>query len=235
MRDMSRHFSATYALAYKALKLRYYWESPHDELFRRHVRYFRSLNTSHAQAIWRYPNDYKHILVIRNPYDRLRSAYLDKFCGLDRDKRYVLSISRPTEYPGGLSFRSFIDKIEEAWISKRPLNGHWRPQADCLQLGSNYFHVLKLENINQNLTELLGVGIRLPEKRNQSIRTNGATPLAKQSFIGDLSASNVRKILAQGKVIKNENLYDEQILKKMTKIYKSDFISGGYDEFHLPE
>ena len=232
---MRHRYSATYALAYKALRLRHYWESPHDDLFRRHVRHFRSFNAFHAQAIWRSPNDYQHILVIRNPYDRLRSAYLDKLCGQDRDKRYVRSISRSTQYPGGLSFRSFIDAIEETWKSKRPLNGHWRPQADCLQLGPNYFHVLKLENINQKLTELLGVGIQVPEKRNQSARINGATPLAKQSYIGDVSAFNIRQILDQGKVIKNENLYDEQIVKKIRKIYKSDFFSGGYDEFHLPE
>ena len=77
------------------------------------------------------PATLRRMVVLRNPYDRLLSAFLDKFRdGSDFHERY-----RPFEISND-GFSSFISWLEDGGINK---NGHWNLQSSLLAFPIDFY------------------------------------------------------------------------------------------------
>ena len=64
---------------------------------------------------------------VRNPYDRVLSAFLDKVAN-GRVRRFRKLLSLPIE--GDVSFRQFLEAVSQQ--STYSMNRHWRPQANLI-------------------------------------------------------------------------------------------------------
>ncbi len=96
--------------------------------------------------------------VVRNPYHRILSAYLDKFCEGRRSprhyrRRYGPSIRR-FDSAGALSFQAFCRWLEEAggWA----VNGHWLPQTRIIEgIGFGRLDAVgRVENLDADLAAI---------------------------------------------------------------------------------
>jgi Sulfotransferase family len=72
--------------------------------------------------------------VVRNPYDRLVSGFVDKFCGGDLQKPWVQDIVNSAGAMSGgghtISFAQFLDYLSTTDESR--INPHWRRQTYVL-------------------------------------------------------------------------------------------------------
>ena len=160
---------------------------------------------------------FKSMAVIREPYDRLISAYINKFVIYNhqpilsyanmepfafqfiRDNAKKLGLSRRPSVRnlwGGLSFRQFCstvcDIIDETPEKSRVLNQHWNTQVPDSFMASNfdYDEVYILKNINQFFQKLGNHSkVKLGiTKRNVS----PYVPSARENFC-DLSSLEILK------------------------------------------
>lgn len=155
--------------------------------------------------------------VVRNPYDRIISAYKNKIdkqqkntqLWRKKEKRQILeALNLPPQILNTkISFSSFVNALST--IPKKRLNPHFAPQSQILKLPDfEYSKVLYFENLNPDLTSYCKkyhVTIRLPEKKYK-----------KQK--------NRSKRIA---------ITEEDVLS-IQKLYSDDFKNLGYDKHVLP-
>lgn len=147
--------------------------------------------------------------VVRNPYTRLLSAYLDKI-GSQKEKskhhlfRHLNSV--PNFDPLSLSFETFVDIIVGTRDSH--LNKHWLPQINCLApsyISCNY--IGHFENMDDILDRLRA---HFPKNANSIKNMNTAVHKTNSSSLTQ------------------EYYGDEKIAKKVYSRFKPDFELLGY-------
>ncbi|MFA8387891.1 MAG: sulfotransferase family 2 domain-containing protein [Pelagibaca sp.] len=118
--------------------------------------------------------DWMRFVVIRDPFDRLVSAYIEKFVLHRTDPRIEDTVGpayrtvfgrdelTPEDFERGISFRDFVDFILQQ--DPKDLDSHWQPQAE--QLGHIAFtHVYEVGNLEALAADLqvhVGQEIDLP-------------------------------------------------------------------------
>ncbi|MBR8828004.1 MAG: sulfotransferase family 2 domain-containing protein [Gomphosphaeria aponina SAG 52.96 = DSM 107014] len=141
---------------------------------------------------------------VRNPYTRVMSAFLSKLSWKNSSyKQQINQILGLTEET--ITFAQFIEAISKT--SPKEMNPHWRNQTHQL-FGElvNYNFIGRLENLNQDLEQILKKIYKQEEGRiNNSGRLTGSEK-------------------------KLEEYYDEEIEKKVRKIYEEDFKRFNYPE-----
>lgn len=145
---------------------------------------------------------------VRNPYERLLSAYLDKVLGGNRvivaellRQMGVNQLDRDVE----IDFATFVSCIEETPISM--MNAHWRPQYyQTLQDTIDYDVIGRLESLEE---DMLRVGEML------------SIDLAPYIKSWDLHHTGARDQL--------EEFYTDDLRRRVAEIYAKDFEYFGYD------
>ena len=114
--------------------------------------------------------DYVKFLFVRHPFERLVSAYYDKFVDNRTSSVYRKNIgtqiirlyrSEPSEqaleYGHDVTFPEFVSFVIDEWKSgRRKLDVHWRPMSDlCLPCTIQYDFVGKFESFNEDLALLM--------------------------------------------------------------------------------
>jgi hypothetical protein len=69
-------------------------------------------------------------VVLRCPFSRLASSFLDKIVSRDREFWTLHRLSRDTINPDSLTFRQFVNWISKPGFFRADI--HWRPQVDFL-------------------------------------------------------------------------------------------------------
>lgn len=116
-------------------------------------------------------DNYTHFTVIRNPFDRLLSCYLDKIRPGYRGRGFPKGVAynfRPHGFTEDMTFTAFVSHIIDGKIK----NPHWNPQSPMLP--DVPMLVFRFENLSDELPEFLeahGFKQELPH-RNKS--RNGA-------------------------------------------------------------
>lgn len=140
--------------------------------------------------------------IVRNPYTRILSAYLEKIeYNLDSEK-YKKEIFKPGEK---ISFVSFLKKI--SLMERRKLDRHFMPQSHIIGKFYKYTYIGYLENIDQDLKGM--IQIIFPDRK----------------YVPSKKAPHSTNSSKKHTVLKYYNLEATNLVKQM---YKDDFDIFGY-------
>lgn len=165
---------------------------------KQNVRRYVDLDNAQLDAI-----DALHLFVIiRNPYSRVLSAFMDKF----RSERYQRRFGRFPISPDG--FGDFLKWLEAGGLSR---DAHWDLQTKLMMLPlSSYDSVIQFDNFREGLITLLTArGITVPD---------GA--------LADLYPSD--KMKKTGSSSKLREYYTPERIKIVQRLYAKDFSELGY-------
>lgn len=147
--------------------------------------------------------------VVRNPWTRTLSAFLDKIANGPRDKYGFIPGFGDNSQAG---FEAFIAFLGSGGLHA---NHHWKPQTDALLLPASQFkNICRLENLSAELPDALaetGLTLPSPEQLQQPhhIERNQHSKLNR--------ASN-----------KLHRYYSSATTRAVAKLYAADFMLGSY-------
>jgi hypothetical protein len=159
---------------------------------------------------------YYKILIVRNPFNRLVSAFLDKgfynFGPLIRlCEKYKLTI-------GDLTFRKFINILSKENI--KDMNSHWRPlSSDNNPL--KYDKVIKMEFIGNHMN----VFAKRFQYTEFPVKTKISKKISKNLY--DVPIKDLKLLIPS--IHRNyKNYFDKQIIENVEKIFKGDLLMFNY-------
>ena len=98
-------------------------------------------------------SNYFKLTIVRNPYSRILSAYLDKIENRDKPKRKTVTKFLKKQPHDEITLNEFLDFLENGGLR---LHAHWAPQTDFLVFPiDQYDYIGKLENLQKDLTQIL--------------------------------------------------------------------------------
>lgn len=170
-------------------------------------------------------NTYYKIMTVREPLERVVSAYVDKMLpggtgdlsyslySADIHKQYGKNTSKQSDYFGEVaSFQEFVDHILDTAASNF-LDVHWKPYTDiCDPCVIRYDYIAKLETFSQDavrITEKLGVDTNLLLG-------------AKRKNIDNLQRQWKQKYLKYIRQLSHKDA------KRLYEYYKRDYDTFGY-------
>lgn len=163
------------------------------------------LDATHFRDLWfgdllRIPR-YFHFSVVRNPYGRVLSAYLDKF--REGDKHLAAYGQRVAAHDGGqVTFRAFCRYLADGGEAE---NAHWMRQTRILGLADRMDFVGKLESLEADLESIFA-------------RIGGAAPDAVPRAGPPATAASRRLT----------EYYDAECAALVERVYREDFARFGY-------
>ena len=146
--------------------------------------------------------------VVRNPFTRLLSAFLQK--------RQQTHLKQYAEIPGFSGppldgFPIFVESLRKNGFT----DPHWRPQVDSLFLPVRRYHdVLRLETLNQDLPALLPASVHE--------ETDYGSPHPRESVAGD------RPKITNAS-LKLSEYYSPHLEQVVVDLYWRDFRELGYE------
>ncbi|XP_047128495.1 carbohydrate sulfotransferase 11 [Hydra vulgaris] len=181
-----------------------------------HYNNFTTLDA--AQKVFREKNYYS-FLVSRHPFERLLSAYRNKFLdpytthyqkkyGAEILRLYRNDLTEEQYLKGeGVTFREFIKYV----ISGKPFDKHWRPMTQlCSPCRFKYRYLGKMETLFEDATAILknaGISQKFLFLSNSRDRYKPISTIDMKSQYMSLKASEIRKLYY---------------------MYKDDFLAFGY-------
>jgi hypothetical protein len=183
-----------------------------------------------ANAILHASNVFRFALV-RNPADRIASAYLDKFVKSQFIKaQWVVSLpvlrcfygERANPETDTITFRQFVNFLGS--VPDEGMDLHWLPMHHFLNKDQKLF-VGRLENSRddfQFISEHAGLDIQ-NTRLNQT--TNKRSPEIRHDAFADMSPSELRSL----EILPNcQEIYDQGLLDTVKRRYRNDYLSFGY-------
>ena len=178
-------------------------------------------------------------IILRNPFKRLLSFFLDKLCHSDEfqeEKSYA--VARDTfSFESNMCFEDFINYI---WENPNSIysDEHTCPQCDFALYRNydKYFSVEKFEEAISYIHQKINLDIVDVRKYN-SIFTSQGNKIS-DSINHRTSAIDIKRMHAQKYSPLPENMYTDQLIRKVVAIYLQDIIlysnhaPGGGSELH---
>jgi hypothetical protein len=175
-----------------------------------------------SSGLARYFGTDERIVVVRDPFDRVLSGYLNRFlmhedAAADHAMRTGLAETLgPGSVPGDVTFADFVEYLSRT--PSRSLNEHWRPQSDFL-VGS-YTRIIRFEHLREDTGFLADRGLSLDEARGHSTST-------MRQDLGpgwaDRKARRLRRLRRhKGVLPTRENMYDERLHALVAERYAED-------------
>lgn len=180
--------------------------------------------------------DYFKFTVVRSPWQRLTSAYLNKFVDVDKPSELMLSArtaiegvyslkNQSADYQKSITFRQFLNYIVET--DDQYLDVHWRPQHTFFR-NIDLDFIGKLENLSSDfayIRERLNIGedMTLPQK-NVTTYKNVSNLVDDCS---DLYPSELKKLSSRPIA---QFFYTPDLIDLVKSRYKSDFEQLGYGD-----
>jgi hypothetical protein len=178
----------------------------------------------------------KKIKFVRNPWDRVVSAYL-AYCEalyqgakLPPYHRQVISeistvLNRPLGNDAGFTFREFVRYLSEIGVENCDI--HFRRQVGICELSGNIkgLRILRIEDAATLLPSIeADLGLR-PSPLDDLVRSPHHTRRTKSTvFCGD---QVFQKTLA-GAMPVSSSFYDAEIAEQVFYLYRDDFLFYGY-------
>lgn len=167
---------------------------------------FRSPRSLGLRQALEMKRNYIKFTFVRNPYDRVLSAYLDKICNEQTEHyrkmvRKLLKIKTNTP----ISFTDFCHYLKAGGVMDDP---HWMPQSYIINsIGLENIHFIgKVENLAEDMNALASL---LFANRKDVALTQGVWH-------------------ATGASSKHAAYYNEECLALVSEVYRNDFADFGY-------
>lgn len=157
--------------------------------------------------------------ILRCPFDRLASTYLDKIVGMYRD---VWDFRPDGSEHGSASLASFTDFVTEITSGERiRKNQHWRPQMDFM-IYSDYDEFYSFAKIPDMIKDLKDkTGFEAIDVRRLAGHDRGHLEIVE----GDFSVTPAHEIAAMkraGTCPSTASLYNEQTRRLVEHHYRDD-------------
>tara|TARA_R110002049_G_scaffold124997_18_gene280571 strand:- start:4482 stop:5549 length:1068 start_codon:yes stop_codon:yes gene_type:complete len=175
--------------------------------------------------------DYTKFVVVRNPWDRLVSAFVDKFVRPSTLEDFAESLvnevcaKKQAVKEPSLCFREFVEYV----TSKKPaeLDTHWRPQY-CFVGNLSYDVVAKFERMPEDFKEIgvrIGADIQLPEKN----RVHKKGGVASSECISTLWELDMAQLKNMDRLPDYTAWYNDDLIDLVRNYYKKDIDTFGYN------
>ena len=185
----------------------------------------QTFNPSLSEAI---NADYTFV-IMRCPYRRLASVYLDKFVSKEPDSwQYRDTLKRKIQLDD-LTFRDFVKSLTVA--STLHSNIHWRKQVDFL-LYEEYTDYFCLENLTHAESILQEkISFEMHDARALTNHGTGQYEVIEDPTMPDTAAFDIAIAKREGKCPSYLSLYDNEIQSIADKIYRPDieFFKNKFD------
>ena len=159
--------------------------------------------------------------ILRCPFARLASAYLDKIVSRERPFWSFTDALNDKSAGDRLSFRQFVEALAKPSVLKA--DPHWRPQVDFLVLRDydDYFELEDFESMRVHLAERIGLEIH--DARDLSRHGTSHMKIVEDEHMSDVPAEELFAMKVGGAVPGLDCFYDDAIREKVRKMYKDDF------------
>ena len=164
-------------------------------------------------------------VILRNPFRRLLSFFLDKLCH-DQEDQSEMSYQHAQqvfEFHGELNFSDFIDYI---WENSDSIykDEHTTPQCNFLLYRSydSYFSLENLKDANLEIHEKTGIELDDVRDKNSIFTSKGCERSPEITHL--TKASEIKKLLDQNKIPVTENMYTCDMIKKVSTLYLQDIL-----------
>lgn len=175
--------------------------------------------------------DYFKIAVVRNPYDRVVSAYVDKFCGVDLRKPWVQEVVRAGGRDGALSFNQFLGYLEA--VDEGYCNRHWRRQSYLLE-DHHIDAFARIEALRADFEPLRTIvgdaAFRHFERKMQRVHYRSADEAHAEGDLADVSNSElIAWQESHGALPGKSHFLGPETIPRIRAIYRRDFEILPYD------
>lgn len=162
--------------------------------------------------------DYTFV-VLRCPFRRLASAFLDKMTEDTKRRDTFLKASGLTLET--LTFRAFVASLDKPVM--RRLDHHWAPQIDFL-VYREYDDVFCLEQFDEMAARLKQrIGLEVPDTR--SLVRHGLDQFERiEGAFADTAVPEIEALRAAGRSPDAASLYDADLIGQVETSYAKDFV-----------
>lgn len=157
--------------------------------------------------------------ILRCPFDRLASAYLDKIVGMHRDAWDFREEGHASGSAMDASFTDFVRTITSAKAKRQ--NIHWRPQSEFL-LYADYDRYYSFADIPAMASDLKSA-LDLDIYDARPMTGHGRNTLIKLSGdYADMPALDIALLKRDGQCPTTQSLYTDETIRLVSKCYKDD-------------
>lgn len=158
--------------------------------------------------------------VLRCPFSRLVSVYLDKIVGRDLDAWRYVDIHNRTIGVEDITFDFFVRSMEKPSI--RNSNIHWRPQVDFLvyEEYDDYFALEDFSKAVKTLKERIGVDV-IDARPLTNHGRDGFDIVSDEDF-SQVKPFDLLKNKMNGALPDPKSLYSGELVEIVSRVYKSD-------------
>lgn len=159
-------------------------------------------------------------VVLRCPFRRLASVFLDKFVAKEPDAWSYRDLLKRTIELNDLSFRDFVLSLKAPIIFNS--NIHWRQQVDFLiyQEYSDYF---SLENFSEAVKTLKNkIDFNVVDARQLTNHGTDNFELQNDKYYADMSIFDIALLKQSGKCPSHSSMYDKELYSIVSDLYQED-------------
>lgn len=164
-------------------------------------------------------------VILRNPFLRLASTYLDKIVNPNHDTAKV-KINLLKKYtnvsPNELTFRKFVNLISLNNTIRFDI--HWRPQIDFL-VYDNYDLYIQMEKFESNkaLVEK-NCNIKIIDARKLTLHGNDIFKKIEDKNFTDVAPEEILGLRTKGTSPSLVSMYDEETKMIVSNLFKEDVV-----------
>ena len=164
-------------------------------------------------------------VVLRNPFKRLVSFFLDKLCHDDpnlSDKSYSVAkkLFKASEST------SFLDFVKTLWLEPELINAdiHVKPQTDFL-IYNKYSDYFCLENYEQAIAKIFEkIGLKVIDTRGMGSGNTTYRLVENNDITYNTKSSEISALLKIGQKPNIKNMYSDEICKMVGVLFLPDII-----------
>ena len=175
-----------------------------------------------------FDSDWAKLVIVRDPLDRLRSAYFDKIRRRHPDQKvFAKALNVPVPVLRSLTFADFVRRVD-AQMKRNVTNVHWQKQAQAC--GLTHFKKCYQYVLHMGLDKSTHPVLRDCVLRIMGSRVSKSKLSTLQNIVvSDKIKSKLHKHQTDSNFKILDDIYDMATCKRALRIYAED-----YDLFSLP-